>query len=188
MVGLCKRSMYLSRIGILIGALILGTLASTTVLADGVSFDNVVAVQNGNRIDLATNQGTTLNGTQLDFLLDIHGATPAAGVHTLRVIFEETGAPPLTQTFRVPLFDGLPPDYSQLFSFQVTNPSFNGTPVMLTVQLLEDLSGAIIQRQVYNFNVAQPVPEPATSTLLALSVAGLIARRRSRKRSLRLRG
>lgn len=180
--GVRKRFMYLSRIGILIGTLIIISLASSSALADSVSFNNVVVVQNSNRLDLATHQGVTLYGNQLDFLVDIEGATPEAGVHTLRVIFEEAGGSPVVQEFRVPLFDGLPPDYTQMFSYQVMGHSFSGTPVTLTVQLLEDLSGAIIQRQVYNFNIAQPVPEPATSSLLAIGVAGLIARRRARKR------
>jgi hypothetical protein len=174
--------MYFSKIGIFIGILIIGMFASTNVSADPVSFENVAALRNdGSKIDLANNSGTTLFGSQIDFLVDIKGATPEAGVHTLRVTFQEPGLAPVIQTFRVPLFDGLPPNYSQLFTLQVQTPSFAGLPVTLTVALIEDISNSVIQSRVYDFSVAQPIPEPATSSLLILGAIGMWARRRTQK-------
>jgi hypothetical protein len=180
-----NKKMHFSRIGIIFGAFVLGLIPTSNVKADPVTFSNVVALQNGStRVALANNSGITLLGPQIDFLVDISGATPAAGVHTLRLTFQEANLTPVIQTFRVPLFDGLPADYSQLFAFQAQNPSFAGTPVVLTVALLNDVSGEIIQRQMYEFKVAQAVPEPATSSLLVLGVMGMLARRKSRLKRL----
>lgn len=175
--------MHFSKITIFFGILVLGLLSTSNVMADPVNFSNVVALQNGStRVNLAGNSGVTLFGPNVDFLVDINGATPAAGVHTLRLTFQEDGLTPIVKTFRVPLFDGLPADYSQLFDFKAQNPTFAGTPVILTVALLNDLSGALIQQQTFEFKVAQPVPEPATSSLLVLGLVGIIARRKSRRR------
>lgn len=178
--------MTFSRIKLLIGAVALGMMATANVLADPVSFSNVVALQNGGatRVDLLSNPNTTLFGSPINFLVDIVGATPASGTNTLLLSFNELGQAPVIQSFLVPLFAGLPPDYTLLFSFRAQNPSFQGVPVVLTVSLISgpptDLGGTL-NSHTYTFNVANPVPEPATSTLFILGLAGAVARLRRRK-------
>ena len=171
--------MKLKRLGIIVGSLILSFAALSTAKADTVSFSNVVVLTGGSSVNLASSPNIVLAGHKINFSLDIHGATPAAGVNSLQITFQEFGQPAVAQTFQVPLFSGLPSDYSQLFDFQASNPTFGGTPVALTLSLLNN-SGALIQTQTYNFTVSQPIPEPATACLFTMGLIGLLSRKKRR--------
>ncbi|HEY0762117.1 MAG TPA: PEP-CTERM sorting domain-containing protein [Pyrinomonadaceae bacterium] len=160
----------------LFAPIFLSLVAFSTANADPVSFNNVVALPN---TSLASNPNILMVTPNLNFSLDIHGAGAQADSIQLQLSFQEQGLSALTQNFAVPIFDGLP-DYTQVFNFHVQNPTFGGTPVTLTVNLVNTLSGAILQSQTYNFSVSQPIPEPATVSLLALSVVGLISRKKRR--------
>ena len=151
------------------------------VKADPVSFQNVVAIQGSNRINLASNPSVSLLGPEINFLLDITNATPANGVNTLRTTFLEQGQTGVSETFRVPLFDGIS-DYSQLFKYTAKNPSLSGVPVVLTVEIIDGVSQQTLQSGRYEFRVTQPVPEPATISLLSFGLAGLYTRHRRKRR------
>ena len=171
--------MYFARVVILIAALLVILTSSSIAVADPLSFGNVVALQNGGatRIDLLSNP--TLIGPKIDFLVDIFGATGNSG-STLLVSFTQAGFTPLVQTFNVPFADGLPPDYTQIFSFTAQNTSFQGTPATLTVNL-RDGSLVTLASQTYRFRVADPIPEPTSSSLLILGALGLMSVSRSRR-------
>lgn len=168
--------MKINRITLSFASLLLSLVAFSSAKADPVSFSNVVALPN---LSLASSPNIPTVTPDVNFSLDIHGAGPQADAIQLQLSFQESGQSALTQNFAVPLFDGLT-DYTQIFEFQVQNPTFGGTPVTLTVRLVNILSGAILQSQTYNFSVSQPVPEPATISLLALGVVGLISRKKRR--------
>jgi hypothetical protein len=59
------------------------------------------------------------------------------------------------------------------------NPTVQGVPVVLSVQLVDGLSGDILESGQYEFRVTQPVPEPAALSLMTL---GLLSLYRLRKR------
>lgn len=168
--------MKINRITLSFASLLLSLVAFSSAKADPVSFSNVVALPN---LSLASSPNIPTVTPDVNFSLDIHGAGPQADAIQLQLSFQESGQSALTQNFAVPLFDGLT-DYTQIFEFQVQNPTFGGTPVTLTARLVNTLSGAILQSQTYNFSVSQPVPEPATISLLALGVVGLISRKKRR--------
>lgn len=162
------------------GSIILALAVTATAKADPLSFSNVVHLPNGGgTVGLTSNPNIPTVTPNLNFSLDIHGAGAQADGIQLQLSFQEQGQSMLTQNFAVPIFDGLP-DYTQLFNFPIQNPTFGGTPVTLTVSLRNTLSGAILQSQTYNFTVSQPIPEPATLSLLALGVVGLLSRKKRR--------
>lgn len=162
------------------GSIVLALATISTAKADPVSFSNVVALPNGApAVSLTSNPNIQITSPHLSFLVDIHGAGAQAEGIQMQLSFHEQGQLTLTQNFAVPPVDGLS-DYSEIFGFSVQNPTFGGTPVTLTVSLMNTLSGAIMQSQTYNFSVSQPVPEPATVSLLALGVVGLLSRKKRR--------
>jgi PEP-CTERM motif len=169
--------MKLKKLGILIGSVVLSLAAISTAKADPVSFSNVVVLTSGPSIDLAANPNIVLNNPTINFSLDIHGAPSTPNGDSLEITFQEFGQAAVVQTFQVPLFGGLPSDYSQLFNFQGINPTIAGTPVVLTVTVLNG-AGATLQSGTYNFTISQPVPEPATACLLTLGVIGLLYRKK----------
>jgi PEP-CTERM motif len=150
---------------------------ATTAKADPITFSNVTALQNNGttQIDLLSNPGVTLFGSQITFLVDIAGSLAPDTSTILQISFTEAGGTAIVQTFPIPLFEGVPPPYTQLFTINFTNVTFAGTPVTLTVSIPEFGS------QTFTFVVAEPVPEPASIVLLSLGGLGLWARVRRRR-------
>jgi hypothetical protein len=165
--------MKFQRIITILGSIILALAAISTAKADPVSFSNVVHLPSGGgSVGLTSNPNILTVTPNLSFSLDINGAGAQADGIQLQLSFQEQGQSVLTQNFAVPIFDGLP-DYTQIFSFQMQNPTFAGTPVTMTVSLVNTLSGAILQSQTYNFSVSKPIPEPASLVFGAIGLAGL---------------
>jgi hypothetical protein len=162
-----------------------------TVRADPLLFGNVAAVQNSTRVDLFSNPGTILLGPQITFLVDITGTLPPAGTDTLMVTYSELGRTPIIQSFQIPFFGTLPPPFTVVFSITSLGASFHGTAATLTVDLLNSSpdfiipggpdGGLRVNSFSYSFNVAEPVPEPATLTLLGAGITGLLAGHRKRR-------
>lgn len=163
--------------------------------ADPLTFSNTVALQQNGliQIDLFTGQGVVLTGPQIDFLVDLSGMLPPSGSDSLRITFSEAGQAAQELTFQIPLFNGLPLPYTQTFSFTILNQSAIPTNATLRIDILSSSadfvipggpqSGQIVDSYTYSFQVAQPVPEPATLVLSAVGLAGMWARARRRKQA-----
>jgi PEP-CTERM motif len=154
---------------------IVGFLGTTCAQADPLLFSNTVALQNGGtRVDLFSNPGITLTGPQVSFLVDITGTLAAGQTDTLLITYSEFGSSPVSQTFQIPAFGGIPPPFSQLFTFSSTNADF--------VIPSGPNAGQRVDSFTYAFRVAQPVPEPATLVLLTTGLTGIAASIRKRRR------
>jgi PEP-CTERM motif len=153
-------------------------VAVPSAKADPIMFGNVVALQNNGTtsVNLLANPGVTLYGPQISFQVDITGVLPPGGSTVLQITYTEGGGPAITQTFPIPLFDGIEPPYTQLFTIISPGATFAGIPATLTISIPEGNS------QTFTFIVAEPVPEPASIILLSLGGLGLWSRiRRSRE-------
>lgn len=179
-------------IKLLLAPLVLTLLLVTSAQADPLFFSNTVALQDdgATRVDLFANPGVVLTGNRLDFLVDITGILPAGTTDTLNIVFTEEGQAPQVLNFRIPLFDFVPPPYTQLFSFSLQNTALTIRNVSLRVDILNSnpdfiipsgpQGGARVDSFTYNFRVAQPIPEPASIVLGLLGTAGFLARRKRR--------
>lgn len=166
-----------------------------TVRADPLSFANVTALQNNGltRVDLFSNPGTTLLGPRITFLVDIAGTLPAAGTDMIVVTFSQAGQPTITQGFQIPFFGTIPPPVTLVFSITTFGGSLQGTPATLTVDLVNSFpdftipsgpdAGTRVNSYSYTFNVTEPVPEPATLSLLGAGITGLLAGHRRRRQT-----
>ena len=146
--------------------------------AEPITFGNVVALQNGGltTINLSSNPGVTLFGPQISFLVDITGTLTPGSSTVLHISYTEGLGPAIEQTFPIPLFAGVEPPYTQLFTIIFPGATYAGTPVTLTISIPGGNS------QTFTFLVAEPVPEPASIILLSLGGLGLWSRmRRSRE-------
>ncbi len=158
--------------------------------ADTLTFSNVVALQNNGstRVDLLSNPGVTIIGPRISFLVDITGSLPAGTSSILQITYTEAGSAPIVQTFTIPAFGSVPPPYSQLFTINSPGANGQGVPATLTISIINAPGLSVspgaghFVTHTYTFNVAQPVPEPATLGLLGSGVIGLWARRRRRRR------
>ena len=155
-------------------AFLFGT--AIVVQADPLTFSNVTALQNsGNTsINLFTNSGTILTGTQITFTVDIVGTLPPGGTDTLSVTYQDTLGGLVTQQFAIPMFGTIHPPFTLLIPMNVPTFSFVAIPATLTIDLLNSNPDFVIpttqtavNSYTYSFNVAQPVPEPATLALFA---------------------
>ena len=166
-----------------------------TVRADPLLFGNVAALQNNGstRVDLFSNPGTILLGPRITFLVDITGTLPSAGTDMLIVTYSQAGYPTITQGFQIPFFGTIPPPVTLLFSITPLGATLQGTPATLTLDLVNSFpdftipggpgAGQLVNSFTYSFNVAEPVPEPATLALLGAGITGLLARHRKRRQS-----
>jgi hypothetical protein len=178
------------KIRILLLAIILGA-AATVSHADPLTFSNVNVLQNsGNTsINLASNSGVTLTGSQLTFTIDVAGNLPPGGTDTLSVTFQDSQGGFVIQQIGIPVFGSVNPPFTLFVTINVPTLSFSPIPATLTVDLLNSNPDFVIpatqmpsNSATFSFNVVQPVPEPATLTMLAGGISAFMFRyRKSRK-------
>jgi hypothetical protein len=178
-----------------LAAILLGmALTAPAAKADPLTFSNVVALQNGGNttVDLFSNSGTTLLGSQLSFLVTISGVLPLNATDTLRITYADAGGVLFTQDFDIPLFGNVMPPFTVIFTVPSPTLSVQGTLATLTVDLLHSSpdflipggpnAGQRVDSFTYTFAVAEPVPEPSTLLLLGASLLGLRMRSRIMKK------
>src|SRR5262249_13653600 len=113
----------------------------------------------------------------------------------LRITYTEAGSGPQVQQFAIPLFGTVPPPFSLVFTFNSPGATFQGVSGNLMLDLLNSSpdfvipggpnAGQSVNSYTYNFNVPQPVPEPAGIIALAPTLLPLIAwRTRGRRKKL----
>jgi hypothetical protein len=178
------------KIRILLLAIILGA-AATVSHADPLTFSNVNVLQNGGNtsINLASNSGVTLTGSQLTFTIDVAGNLPPGGTDTLSVTFQDSQGGFVIQQIGIPVFGSVNPPFTLFVTINVPTLSFSPIPATLTVDLLNSNPDFVIpatqmpsNSATFSFNVVQPVPEPATLTMLAGGISAFMFRyRKSRK-------
>jgi hypothetical protein len=182
-----------SKLLLFLGIFLLLGLTERTAKADPLVFSNVTAFQNNDtvQVDLYSHPGATLFGSNLTFSVNITGTLPMGAVDTLRITYTELGRAPVVQEFQVPLFGSVPPPFSLIFSVASLGSNAQGVPATLTIDLLNSApdfvipggpnQGQSVNSQTYSFNVAQPVPEPATLSVFftGLVALGIRARRRT---------
>ena len=176
---------------LIFAVLMLMGVTAKTAKADPLVFSNVKAFQNNDttQVDLFSNPGVTLLGTNLTFSVDITGALSTGGFDTLLITYNELGSLPIVQSIQIPLFGNIQPPFT--FIFSILSPGSNplGVPATLTIDLLNSNpdfvipsgpnQGQTVNSYTYSFNV-QPVPEPATLLALAGGLAALGVRVRRR--------
>jgi hypothetical protein len=167
-------------------------LGAITTKADPLFIRNATALQNNGAttVDLFSNPGTTLFGPQMIFQIDITGTLPLLGTDTLLVTYVESGQTPITQSFQIPLFGTVAPPFTLQLEITSLCATSEGISATLTFDLLNSSpdfeipsgpnAGERVNSITYAFNVAEPIPEPATLALLGSGFGGLLLRRRRR--------
>ena len=161
---------------------------ATSAKADPLVFSNVTVTQGGSQVDLFSNAGGTLFGPQLTFRADISGLLPAGSTDTFLATYNDSLGASLTQSFQIPLFGTVSPPFTIVFGFVAPNVTFVGVPATLTIDLLNSSADFIIpggpnaghgvNSYTFSFNVAQPVPEPASVGLLTAGIGCLVLKRK----------
>ena len=193
MENLAKSSKTLHKALFVVAVLVLTGLTERTAMADPLVFSNVTAFQNNDtvQVNLQSNPGTTLIGTNLTFSVDITGTLAPGTTEILRITYQEVGSAPIVQEFQIPLFGTISPPFTLIFSFVSPGANSLGVPATLTIDLLNsapdflipggELQGQLVNSYTFNFNVVDPVPEPATMVALATGLAALGYRLRRRE-------
>ena len=187
-----KTSKKLHKLLLLLAAVVLMGATGQTAIADPLVFSNLTVFQNNDttQVDLFSNPGTTVLGTNLTFSVDISGTLAPGAVDILRITYQELGGLPIVQDFQIPLFGTVNPPLTLIFSFVSPGSNPLGVPATLTLDLLNSnpdfvipggpSQGQTVNSYSYSFTV-QPVPEPATILALASGFAALGFRLRRRK-------
>lgn len=179
----------ISKILMFLGVLLVLGLTEHAAKADPLFFSNVTAFQSNDtvQVNLAANPGVTLYGQNLTFSVDISGVLPPGGSDTLRITYTELGSAPVVQEFQIPLFGSVQPPFSLIFSVFSPGANPQGIPATLTIDLMNSApdfvvpGGQSVNSRTFSFNVAQPVPEPATLSIFfgGLLALGIKVRRRT---------
>ncbi|HKE55921.1 MAG TPA: PEP-CTERM sorting domain-containing protein [Pyrinomonadaceae bacterium] len=174
----------------------LGGLFGSEAKADPLTFSNVRGLQNGGltNVDLFSHPGATLYGSQISFLVDISGPIARDQGSTLVATFTEEGYAPILLSYQLPLFDTISPPFTLLLTITAPGASYAGTLAALNLNILGSSEefvipngpnrGAYVDGYTYVFEVAQPVPEPASVMIFGTGIVGLatMLRRRGRGR------
>lgn len=180
-----------------------GFFCATPAKADGLLFSDVrlhlLGTTPPQGIDLFANQGIVITSPMniATISIPVLGTLPAGG-DTLRltvIATNENGTFVLTNPNPASL--NIPINSLNVNSALVTGftlpPSFQGTTITLTVDLLNTSpdfiipsgpnAGQAVDSFTYTFTVVEPVPEPATLVLLTTGIAGIGLKRYRRYRA-----